>query len=163
MVVIEKLQNFQYKDKNSKDFGENVRHRAKQLAELILEPERVQEERKKVRGLERLGLKELGLRLQLAELILEPECGLERKMVQRFEGLGHSGLGSQRSSSWSRSVCGNSAKCCGLRVSGLRALGFKLGPGAHPGARARVKGARGGAPPGFKALAGAGSSLPQRV
>ena len=48
VVVVEKLQNFQYKDKNMKDFGENVRHRAKQLAELILDPARVKEERKKV-------------------------------------------------------------------------------------------------------------------
>lgn len=56
MVVVEKLQNFQYKDKNMKDFGENVRHRAKQLAELILDPARVKEERKKVRRLLGSGL-----------------------------------------------------------------------------------------------------------
>ena len=49
VVVIEKLQNYQYKDKNQKDFGENVRHRAKQLSELILDTDRIREERKKVR------------------------------------------------------------------------------------------------------------------
>ena len=49
VVVVEKLQNFQHKDKNQKDYGENVRHRAKQLAELILDPDRVRAERKKVR------------------------------------------------------------------------------------------------------------------
>jgi hypothetical protein len=49
VVVIEKLENFQYKDKNGKDFGENVRHRAKQLAELIIDPDRIREERRKVR------------------------------------------------------------------------------------------------------------------
>ena len=48
VVVIEKLDNFQYKDKNGKDFGENVRHRAKQLAELIIDPDRIREERRKV-------------------------------------------------------------------------------------------------------------------
>lgn len=48
MVVIEKLTNFQYKDKNLRDHGENVRHRAKQLTELIMDPERVRSERKKV-------------------------------------------------------------------------------------------------------------------
>jgi len=48
VVVIEKLENFQYKDKNGKDFGENVRHRAKQLAELIIDPDRIREERRKV-------------------------------------------------------------------------------------------------------------------
>ena len=50
VVVIEKLENFQYKDKNGKDFGENVRHRAKQLAELIIDPDRIREERRKVRA-----------------------------------------------------------------------------------------------------------------
>ena len=48
VVVIEKLENFQYKDKNGKDFGENVRHRAKQLAELIIDPDRIRDERRKV-------------------------------------------------------------------------------------------------------------------
>jgi len=48
IIVIEKLQNFQYKDKHLRDHGENVRHRAKQLCELVIDPERVREERKKV-------------------------------------------------------------------------------------------------------------------
>jgi ENTH domain len=48
VVVIEKLGNFQYKDRNGKDFGENVRHRAKELSQLIMDPERIREERRKV-------------------------------------------------------------------------------------------------------------------
>jgi ENTH domain len=48
LIVIEKLQSFQYKDPNMRDHGENVRHRAKQLCELVMDPERVREERKKV-------------------------------------------------------------------------------------------------------------------
>jgi len=51
VVVIEKLTNFQYKDKNLRDHGENVRHRAKQLTELIMDPERVRSERKKAKEL----------------------------------------------------------------------------------------------------------------
>ena len=55
LIVIEKLQSFQYKDPNMRDHGENVRHRAKQLCELVMDPERVREERKKVNKLS-LGL-----------------------------------------------------------------------------------------------------------
>lgn len=51
VLIIEKLSNFQYKDKNMKDYGENVRHRAKQLSELVLDPERVRAERKKAKEL----------------------------------------------------------------------------------------------------------------
>ncbi len=50
VVVVEKLTSFQHKDKNMRDHGENVRHRAKQLSELIMDPDRVRAERKKVRG-----------------------------------------------------------------------------------------------------------------
>ena len=48
IIVIEQLQNFQFKDKNLRDHGENVRHRAKQLCDLVLDPERIRTERKKV-------------------------------------------------------------------------------------------------------------------
>lgn len=50
VVVVDKLTSFQHKDKNMRDHGENVRHRAKQLSELIMDPDRVRAERKKVRG-----------------------------------------------------------------------------------------------------------------
>ena len=46
--VIEKLQRFQYKDKNSKDWGLNVRQRAKELTSLVTDPERIKRERQKV-------------------------------------------------------------------------------------------------------------------
>lgn len=49
VAVIEKLTNFQYKDKNGRDWGLNVRERAKQLASLVTDPERMRAERKKVR------------------------------------------------------------------------------------------------------------------
>ncbi len=47
--VIEKLQNFAYKDKNGKDWGLNVRERAKQLTTLVTDPDKIRAERKKVR------------------------------------------------------------------------------------------------------------------
>lgn len=46
--VIEKLQNFQHKDAKGKDWGMNVRHRAKELATLVSEPEKIRAERSKV-------------------------------------------------------------------------------------------------------------------
>lgn len=46
--VVEKLQNFQYKDAKSKDWGLNVRNRAKELANFVLNPDRVRSERAKV-------------------------------------------------------------------------------------------------------------------
>ena len=48
VTVIEKLQSFQYKDKNSKDWGLNVRQRAKELTNLVLDGERIRAERSKV-------------------------------------------------------------------------------------------------------------------
>ena len=50
LSVIEKLQRFEYLDKNSKDWGLNVRQRAKELCNLISNPERVRNERQKVSG-----------------------------------------------------------------------------------------------------------------
>ena len=46
--VVEKLQNFQYKDVKGKDWGLNVRNRAKELANFVLNPDRVRSERAKV-------------------------------------------------------------------------------------------------------------------
>ena len=48
VTVIEKLQSFQHKDKNGKDWGLNVRQRAKELANLVLDAERIRAERAKV-------------------------------------------------------------------------------------------------------------------
>ena len=48
MGVLTRLQDFAYKDKNGKDWGLNVRHRAKELAALVSDPERVRVERNKV-------------------------------------------------------------------------------------------------------------------
>lgn len=46
--VIEKLTNFQHKDANGKDWGLNVRQRAKELIALVTDTERVRSERHKV-------------------------------------------------------------------------------------------------------------------
>ena len=46
--VVEKLQSFQYKDAKGKDWGLNVRNRAKELANFVLNPDRVRSERSKV-------------------------------------------------------------------------------------------------------------------
>lgn len=46
--VIEKLQQFQYKDKNGRDWGLNVRQRAKEVAGLVGNSERIRSERTKV-------------------------------------------------------------------------------------------------------------------
>ena len=46
--VIEKLTYFEYKDANAKDWGLNVRQRAKELVALINDPERMRAERHKV-------------------------------------------------------------------------------------------------------------------
>ena len=46
--VVEKLQDFQYKDARGKDWGLNVRNRAKELANFVLNPDRVRSERAKV-------------------------------------------------------------------------------------------------------------------
>ena len=46
--VIEKLANFQHKDANGKDWGLNVRQRAKELVALVTDTERVRSERAKV-------------------------------------------------------------------------------------------------------------------
>ncbi|KAL3163116.1 hypothetical protein ABBQ32_009530 [Trebouxia sp. C0010 RCD-2024] len=47
--VVEKLQNFEYKDAKSKDWGLNVRNRAKELANFVLNPDRVRSERAKAK------------------------------------------------------------------------------------------------------------------
>ena len=46
--VIEKLTNFQHKDANGKDWGLNVRQRAKELIALVTDTERIRSERQKV-------------------------------------------------------------------------------------------------------------------
>lgn len=46
--VVEKLQSFQYKDLKGKDWGLNVRNRAKELANFVLDSDRVRSERAKV-------------------------------------------------------------------------------------------------------------------
>lgn len=45
--VLERLQRFEYKDANMRDHGANVRHRAQEIAQLVSDPTRVQEERAK--------------------------------------------------------------------------------------------------------------------
>lgn len=47
--VVEKLQDFQYKDARGKDWGLNVRNRAKELANFVLNPDRVRSERAKAK------------------------------------------------------------------------------------------------------------------
>lgn len=48
VAVVEKLQSFQFKDKNGKDWGLNVRQRAKELGNLVTDPDRIRQERAKV-------------------------------------------------------------------------------------------------------------------
>ena len=48
MGVIERLQSFQYKDAKGKDWGLNVRQRAKELCSLVTDPDRIRQERSKV-------------------------------------------------------------------------------------------------------------------
>lgn len=45
--VIERLHRFEFKDKNAKDWGLNVRQRAKELSTLVSDPERIRRERNK--------------------------------------------------------------------------------------------------------------------
>ncbi|GAB4817376.1 hypothetical protein N2152v2_004422 [Parachlorella kessleri] len=49
-AVLDRLTNFDYKDPNGKDHGVNVRHRAKELLQLINNPDRVREERQKAKA-----------------------------------------------------------------------------------------------------------------
>ena len=46
--VVEKLTGFQHKDANGRDWGLNVRQRAKELAALVADPDRIRAERQKV-------------------------------------------------------------------------------------------------------------------
>ncbi len=46
--TVEGLERFQYKDKNGKDWGLNVRQRAKELRSLVTNPELIRRERQKV-------------------------------------------------------------------------------------------------------------------
>ena len=46
--TIEGLERFQHKDKNGKDWGLNVRQRAKELRSLVTNPEQIRRERLKV-------------------------------------------------------------------------------------------------------------------
>lgn len=48
--VLDRLQHFQYKDANLKDHGVNVRHRAKEILQLVNSPERLREERDKAKA-----------------------------------------------------------------------------------------------------------------
>lgn len=45
--VVEKLTGFQHKDANGRDWGLNVRQRAKELAGLVTDPDRIRAERQK--------------------------------------------------------------------------------------------------------------------
>lgn len=49
-AVLERLSNFQYKDDNLRDHGVNVRHRAKEILELVDRPDRLKEERDKAKA-----------------------------------------------------------------------------------------------------------------
>ena len=46
--MIERLQRFEYKDKNGKDWGLNVRQRAREVYILVTDGERLKQERRKV-------------------------------------------------------------------------------------------------------------------
>lgn len=46
--TVEGLERFQYKDKNGKDWGLNVRQRAKELRLMVTNPDAIQRERQKV-------------------------------------------------------------------------------------------------------------------
>ena len=48
LYSIEKLQRFEYKDRNGKDWGLNVRQRAKEVHGLIANSDRLKQERRKV-------------------------------------------------------------------------------------------------------------------
>lgn len=48
LYIIEKLQRFDYKDKNGKDWGLNVRQRAKEIYSLITDSDKLRQERQKV-------------------------------------------------------------------------------------------------------------------
>ena len=48
--TIEGLERFQHKDKNGKDWGLNVRQRAKELRTLVTNPELMRRERQKVQA-----------------------------------------------------------------------------------------------------------------
>lgn len=48
--TVEGLERFQYKDKNGKDWGLNVRQRAKELRSLVTNPELIRRERQKVQA-----------------------------------------------------------------------------------------------------------------
>lgn len=48
--VVEKLTSFQHKDANGRDWGLNVRQRAKELAALVTDPDRIRAERQKARS-----------------------------------------------------------------------------------------------------------------
>lgn len=48
--VLDRLTNFQYKDENMKDHGVNVRHRAKEIIDLVNTPERLRLERDKAKA-----------------------------------------------------------------------------------------------------------------
>lgn len=50
MTVLDRLQRFQYKDENGRDHGANVRHRAKEVAELASDAERLRIEREKAKA-----------------------------------------------------------------------------------------------------------------
>jgi epsin len=50
MSVLERLQHFQYKDPNGRDHGANVRHRAKELIDLVSSADRIQQEREKAKA-----------------------------------------------------------------------------------------------------------------
>lgn len=50
-AVMDRLQNFQFKDPNGRDHGVNVRHRAKEIAELVSSPENLERERVKAASL----------------------------------------------------------------------------------------------------------------
>ena len=47
-AVLRKLKDFEYKDASGKDWGLNVRHRAKELGALVSDPEKMRTERSKV-------------------------------------------------------------------------------------------------------------------
>ncbi|KAK9835022.1 hypothetical protein WJX81_005031 [Elliptochloris bilobata] len=51
--VVEKLTSFQHKDANGRDWGLNVRQRAKELAALVIDPDRIRAERQKAKANEK--------------------------------------------------------------------------------------------------------------
>ena len=73
--VIERLQSFQYKDAKGKDWGLNVRQRAKELCSLVTDPDRIRQERSKVGSRCHRLVTEPLVKSQAGSTLLRTRCG----------------------------------------------------------------------------------------